>query len=134
MARQVIAEITSLDQLLASLVKPRLVVLLAGGSLAMILVACQVVGPVPEIVGASAREPPGLFDYKVLVDCTIRNTGKGGNIKVEAELNKGGFWKKEETVFLEAGNTRKITFIFSEITFLEGGISSGNFQCGARPR
>jgi|Marorgknorr_s2lv_3_1036020.scaffolds.fasta_scaffold27763_3 photosystem II stability/assembly factor-like uncharacterized protein len=125
---------TLFDQLRAALRNPRLAVLFAGGIIVMILAACAAIGPVPEIVGAQARESMGLFDYKVFVDCTVRNTGKGGNIMVEAELNKGGFWKKEETIFLDAGNTRKVTFTFSEITFLGGGITSGNIRCGARPR
>ena len=88
--------------------------------------------PVPEIVGATARESLGL-DYQVHVDCTIKNNGASGDITVTAELNKGGFWEKEQTVFIPEDGTKKVTLTFSEPTFLGGGLTSGQYTCGAKP-
>jgi hypothetical protein len=37
--------------------------------------------PLPEIVGQTARESFGT-DYKVLIDCTVRNSGAEGRVTV----------------------------------------------------
>ena len=91
----------------------------------VLLVAC---GGSVELVGTQAKESFGL-DYKVHVECTVKNTGKARDVTVEAELNKGGWWKKEKTERVLGGETKTIRVTFSEPTFLQGGLSEGEYSC-----
>jgi hypothetical protein len=84
--------------------------------------------PLPELVGATARESFGL-DYQVNVDCTVKNRGAAGNVTVAAELNLGGFWRKEQEEFIPEGDTQLVTIAFSEPRLLSGGLSSGSYKC-----
>lgn len=99
------------------------------------LISCQTIAkvlkqPLPEIIGTTARESFG-FDYQVHVDCTVRNNGASGQVTIFAELRKGGYWKKEETIFLPENESRMVTLTFSEPTFLSGGLTSGSYSCRA---
>ena len=84
-----------------------------------------------ELVGHQAKESFGL-DYEVHVDCQVKNNGKQGEVTVEAELTKGGWWKKEETADIYGGETKTIRITFSEITFLDGGLSEGQYKCSVK--
>ena len=90
-------------------------------------------GPKPEFVGATARATYDL-DYQVQVDYIVKNRGSDGQVTIYAELNQGGFWKKEQTVFIAEGATQKVTFTFPEPTFSEPtfGGPYGNYKCRVR--
>jgi len=110
---------------------PKALGLIALLFLGITAVGCGVFGPKPEIVGQNVREGMGFLDYKLLVDCTVRNRGSDGSVTVFAELRSGGQWKKERTIFLAEGATEKVTFTFSEATLFGGGFSA-NYNCRAR--
>ena len=99
--------------------------LVATALASMFLAAC---GPQFELVGVQAKESFGL-DYKVHVDCQVKNNGKEGEVTVEAELSKGGWWKKSKVENVYGGETKTVRVTFSEITFLDGGLQSGEYKC-----
>ena len=105
-----------------------LLILLSLAMLGCSPVAKAIGRPLPDLVGVTARESVGL-DYQVHVDCTVKNNGAAGNVMVTAELNLGGFWKKEQEVFIPRDGTQLVTISFSEPTLLGGGLSSGSYQC-----
>lgn len=107
-----------------------LLILLSLAMLGCSPIAKAIGRPLPELVGVTARESVGL-DYQVHVDCTVKNNGAAGNVMVTAELNLGGFWKKERQVFIAEDVSEKVTITFSEPTFLVGGLSTGSYQCDA---
>jgi len=97
-----------------------------------LVVDAKLVGrPVAEIVATTAPQSFGI-DYQVHVDCTVRNRGASGLVTVSAELTKGGFWQREQMVFIPADETQQVTFAFSEPAFFWGGLNSGSYVCRAK--
>jgi len=96
----------------------------------LLLMGCATLSnqPRPEIVGVTARESFG-FDYKVFVDCTVKNNGTTGTITVQANLSNGGRWKKERTLAIAEGATELVTLEFPEATLLGTGLSGYRYNC-----
>ena len=90
--------------------------------------------PQVEITGVDARDEYSLTDYRVHVDCTLRNKGGAGVVTVEAELSLNGWWKKEVLVDLAAGEARTVTLTFEEPKFLTDALANSRYQCSARNR
>ena len=80
----------------------------------VLAVACSVLGPSPEIVGRNLRDGFSGFDYKMWVDCTVRNNGNAGDIEVTAELNAGGQWKRRQVVNVASGEERLVAIEFAD--------------------
>ncbi len=86
--------------------------------------------PLPEIVGQTARENFGT-DYKILIDCTVKNSGAEGSVTVSARLENGGFWVKETELDLLEDETHTVTLEFPEATLLSAGLRGYRYVCGA---
>ena len=90
--------------------------------------------PLPEIVGQTARESFGA-DYKILVDCTVENTGAEGAVTVFAQLriDENRFWIKEADLDLSEDEIRMVTVEFPEATLLDEGLTGYRYDCNVRP-
>ncbi len=100
----------------------------------LVVAACGVAGPKLEIVGVNARDGFSGFDYVVWVDCTVRNSGRDGNIEVVAELQAGGSWIKRETVLIAKNEERKVTIAFPEPDSFFSVLGSATYNCNALPK
>jgi hypothetical protein len=85
--------------------------------------------PLPEIVGQTARESFGT-DYKILIDCTVKNNGADGLVTVKAQLRNGGSWVKEAEIDMLEDETRMVTLEFPEATLLGTGVRGYRYFCG----
>ena len=85
--------------------------------------------PLPEIVGQTARESFGT-DYKIIIECTVKNRGAEGSVTVSARLENGGSWVKEAEIDLLEGETRMVTLEFPEATLLSAGLRGYRYVCG----
>ena len=85
--------------------------------------------PVPEIVGQTARESFGT-DYKILIECTVKNRGAEGSVTVSARLENGGPCIKEAELDLLEDETRMVTLEFPEATLLSAGLRGYRYVCG----
>jgi len=101
------------------------------GDAALVEDAKLVGRPDVEIVTTTAPQTFGA-DYQVHVDCTVRNRGASGLVTISAELTKGGYWQRQQMVFIPADETQQVTFSFAEPAFFWGGLNSGSYVCRAR--
>ena len=81
----------------------------------------EIVSPEPEILGVDADEEHSLSDYKVRVNCRIKNNGVAGIVKVKASVSKGGWWQQERVLRFAEGATRRVEFVFPEPSFWSSG-------------
>ena len=87
--------------------------------------------PLPKIVGKSVRESLG-FNYKIFVDCTVRNDGAAGSVIVTANLTaRDGFWEKQAKFSMEEDTTRSVALEFSEPSFFSNVLATVRYNCSA---
>ena len=87
-------------------------------------------GPVPQVVDVALRDRPG-FDFAYVVNVKVVNNGRAGKVRVTADLKYGNFWTKYKVIDMAAGETQVVQIVFTEPTFLEGGLQG---ECEARAK
>ena len=74
----------------------------------------------------------GDFDASHVIKATVRNVGKPGNITVRAELSTSeGNFVREQTLMLDAGETRPLSYAFPEPTINASNVE-GRLSCSPR--
>ncbi len=87
-------------------------------------------GPIPEVLDVVLNNRPG-FDFAYVANVKVKNSGRAGKIRVIVDLKYGNFWTKHKVVEMAAGETQVVPIVFSEPTFLEGGLQA---ECEARAK
>lgn len=70
----------------------------------------------------------GGFDYSIVIDCTVKNVGKYGVIRVTPWLSSSeGEWSLDQHLYFQEGETKNLKFTFSQPT-----INATNLQYGVK--
>jgi len=74
--------------------------------------------PTVEITSKSVRTGMEGLDFVGYVDVSLYNRGGEGKVTVWAKISQGSsYWTKQQAIYLNAGETRDLTFTFREISF-----------------
>lgn len=87
-------------------------------------------GPIPVVLDVALRDRPG-FDFAYVANVKVQNNGHAGKVRVVADLKYGNFWTKHKVIDMAAGETQVVQIVFSEPSFLEGGLQA---ECEARAK
>jgi hypothetical protein len=84
--------------------------------------------PRPEIILTDGHDGFEGLNYVGYVDVTVKNNGGSGWVTVNAELSGGGrFERQEQRVYVEAGGTKSVEFVF-DITIWDSLFSSMQYK------
>lgn len=74
--------------------------------------------PNVEVTSKNARDGYVGLDYTLWVDVSVHNYGGSGTVTVWVKVTQGSSeWTKSQTVYLDAKESKDLTFEFREISF-----------------
>lgn len=77
--------------------------------------------PIFRIMSKNARDGYEGIDYVLYIDLTIYNSGGSGSKTIWCKLEQNhNFWTKQQSIYLQKGDTQQLTFTFREMSFWDG--------------
>jgi hypothetical protein len=111
-------KISSRNITIAAVILVLIVLVLIIGAGGIIQLFRRALPPAGDVTSQNMRTGLIGLDYTAWIDVSVHNSGGPGQITVWVEVQQGSSsWTKSQSVYLEAGGSKNLTFEFKEIEY-----------------